>query len=152
MLLGEELFTLLRSTLKKMHQILEKELMPHGISHAEARLLIMIDETGGSSQEELISKVEVDRSNVGRALKKLENLRYLKRSKIAIDKRAYEVYLTPQGIEVKKLIIEIKRNFEETFTKGASEDEILTLIDLLKKTENRINEKNYISVKESKQK
>ena len=140
---------MLRSTLKKMHQILEKELVPLGIGHAEARLLMLIDDTKGSSQEELVSRVEVDRSNVGRALKKLENLNCLERSKATEDKRAYQVYLTHRGLEIKNLIIEIKGNFEKTFIKGAPEDETRKLIELLKKTDNRINEKNYLAVKNS---
>ena len=145
----EELFALLRSTIKRMRKILDKEIYPLGIGHAEMRLLMLLYSTadGECSQDELISQIEVDRSNVSRALKKLENFDYIEKTRDQKDKRAYRIALTEKGREIREQLFEIKSCIEKTVTKEVKEQEIATLIRLLKKVENSISEENYCTIK-----
>ena len=78
---GQNTLDLFRNVTKKWMFIVDKELLPHGITHTEARLLSMLYACDRCPQDFLTAGVSIDRSNVGRALKKLEAAGYIKREK-----------------------------------------------------------------------
>ena len=128
---------------------MEHELYPLGMSHAEMRLLIMIYHSDGCSQDELVSSLEVDRSNVGRALKKLERMNYIKRSRDTNDARAFRVFLTEKGWAVRDRLSRIRNILRATFTMGIDEQQIDTLTILLEKIDRNLSEENYLEIKQT---
>ncbi len=149
MVRGEELFALLRSIIKKMRKILDKEISSFGIGHAEMRLLMMIYSFEDCTQEELTSKIEVDRSNVGRALKKLTQLGYIERERDSKDGRVYKITLTEKGREIKEPLTRIKQDIERTIAHYGTEEEIEILIKLLAKIDKGVTEEIYYMIKGS---
>ncbi len=67
----------------------------------EYALLVFVDDMPGISQQTLSEALGIDRNNVSLIADKLEARRLLKRSVSAADRRAHELYITPQG---KKLL------------------------------------------------
>jgi DNA-binding MarR family transcriptional regulator len=153
MTVQEDLFVLLHSMMKKMRKIADKELVPLDLSHSEMRMLMRMYffHPDGCGQEELVSQLEIDRSNVGRALKKLENLQYIERVKDDNDRRAYRVFLTGKGWAVRDRLFAIRETMRKTLTLGMSEQELDLLNSLLKKADLSLNEENFRSLKEQKQ-
>jgi len=147
--LEEQLFSLLRSIIKNMRKVLEKEISVYRIGHAEMRLLMMLYSMGNCRQEELTSKIEVDRSNVGRSLKKLEQLGYLKREKDSEDTRSFKVFLTEKGLSIKEPLLVIKSNIEKTIAMRTDEAELKTLLKSLKVLDTSMSEENYSYIKSS---
>ena len=145
----EALFTLLRSIVKNMRKVLDKEIAEFGISHAEMRILMFLFSSGKMRQEELTSRIEVDRSNVGRSLKKLEQLGCVEREKDPEDTRSYWVSLTDKGRILEKPLKTIKNRLERTIGMGVSGSELTTLIQLLKKVDTSMSEENYRQLKNS---
>ena len=143
-----ELFTLLRSIIKKTRRILEREIAPLGMGHAEMRLLMMLYSMDGCSQEELASRIEVDRTNVGRSLKKMEGLEYVRRERDSEDRRAYRIYLTPQGWGLRRRLEGIRSCLERTIAGGVGEGELLLVIALLKRMDLQVDEGRYLAEKE----
>ncbi len=131
----DDLFVLLHSIMKKMRVIANKELAQLGITHAEMRILMIIylNHADGCSQEELISRLEVDRSNVGRALKKLEQLHYIERVTNATDRRAFRVFLTGKGEFIRDHLQDIRNNLHNTFMMAMTDQELNILLELLQK-------------------
>ncbi len=145
----EDLFAFLHSIMKKKRKIMEHELYPLGMSHAEMRLLIMIYRSDGCSQDDLVSNLEVDRSNVGRALKKLERMDYIHRTRDTHDGRAFRVFLTAKGWAVRDQLSQIRNNLRTTFTLGISEQELGILTGLLKKVDQNLTEETYLKIKQA---
>ncbi len=147
----EPVFVFLRSIVKKMHSIADKELHPLGMSHAEMRLLMMIYQTDPDpcSQEDLAAKLVVDRSNVGRALKKLEHLGFIQRAKDLQDGRAYRVFLTKRGRTIRERLFKVKSSIEGTCMMGTTEKDREVLAGLLERMDQSLCEENYRILKDS---
>jgi len=127
-----------------MRKVLDKEILQFGIGHAEMRILMIVFSLGDSlSQEYITSKLEVDRSNVGRSLKKLEKLEYIQRSRDINDKRSFLVELTEKGRDLEKPLRAIKKRIEKTVSCNITADESRELLKLLYKVESGMNEENY---------
>ena len=144
-----ELFTLLRSVIKKTRKILEREIAPFGVGHAEMRLLMMLYDMDGCTQEELASKIEVDRTNVGRSLKKMEFLGYVERRRNPRDSRGYRVFLTPRSWDLRGRMIYIVNCLEKTTAAGVNEEELSLLLELLRKVDLQVDEGRYLAIKET---
>ena len=145
MVCPEDTFALLHNVMKKMRRIAEKELLLLEIGSTEMRILMQMYffYADGCSQEELASQADVDRSNVGRALKKLEQLRYINRIKNEKDRRGYNVFLTEKGRAVREQLLSIRTIMSKTFTLEMTAQEIDLLTALLKKADCSLNEENY---------
>ena len=63
----------------------------------EYALLVFVDDVPGISQQTLSEALGIDRNNVSVIVDKLEARGLLKRSVNGADRRAREVYITPQG-------------------------------------------------------
>lgn len=129
----ENVLTLFRSVTKKWMTIVDKELIPHGITHTEARLLSMLYACDGSAQDDLSAGIEIDRSNVGRALKKLEAAGYIKREKDEIDARAFRIFLTGRGRSLEDVLRKVQNNLEAYFTRNLSPVEMKKLVSIMDK-------------------
>ena len=129
----DELHNILHDFVKNMRSKMEKKLSNFGFGHTEMRLLMMLYQRGSSNQDELSSRLDVDKSNAGRALKKLEQLGYVKRVKDTRDKRANTVFLTKEGEGLKENVLKIKSDLREGVWDGVSQNKINMLIQVFKK-------------------
>ncbi len=111
----------------------EKALNPLSISHTDLHILMLLYEKESLTQEEISSQAIVDRSNVGRALKKLEKRNLIAKKKNSRDKRTFNVILTEKGKEFKEEAYKIKKNIVQIFAANLSEKDIETIIKLLSK-------------------
>jgi DNA-binding MarR family transcriptional regulator len=145
----DDTFVLLHSMMKKMWKIADRELAPLEICHTEMQILMALYffYADGCGQEELVSQLDVDRSNVGRALKKLERLHYIERRKDEKDRRAYRVFLTEHGRAIREQIVTIREAMKRTFTLEMTDQEIEMLTSLLKKADHSLNAENFRALK-----
>lgn len=68
-----------------------------GLVQLEYALLVFVDDVPGISQQTLSEALGIDRNNVSLIADKLEARGLLKRSVNGADRRARELYITPQG-------------------------------------------------------
>lgn len=100
----------------------------------------------GIKQDELASKVYVNKSNVARNIKSLEENGFVKRVIDSEDKRAFKVYPTSKALEVLPFIKEKMGIFNDVLCNGLSEEEVNTLNNLLMKVANNASsfiDENY---------
>lgn len=137
----EGFFLAFRSILKKMHRMGDKALSRFGLGTSEMRLLLLLyAETSGCSQEYLVSKQIVDRTNVGRSLKKLESLGLIRRETNETDHRAKRVFLEARGMEIRPQILEIKEKIEARVMQSIHRSDYLILTTLLQKIDRSLKE------------
>lgn len=119
-------FRSLRNLIRKMHALGDRAMAPYGMSHAEMRVLLSLYSCGpdGCNQEYLASRLNVDPTNVGRSLKKLEALGYVRRMRSRDDGRANHVFLTEKGDGIRDVLIAVKNDIEARATRRVSPSEL----------------------------
>ena len=110
---------------------LDRELDYYGIGCGQLRFLMELYLVDGINQEQLSERLRVDKGTTARAVKKLEELGYLQRSRDPEDRRVYRLQLTPAGKELGPVVRETRKKLTERLTAGFSEGERETLRGLL---------------------
>ncbi|WP_407309252.1 MarR family winged helix-turn-helix transcriptional regulator [Desulfosporosinus sp. SB140] len=123
----------------------------YGKSHIAKRLeslnigsgyifLMTLYRQGGISQEELSNFLKMDKGTTAKAIKKLEDEGYLIREIDVNDRRAYNVFLTPKGLDVIPKIQSAIKDWERIITSGFTEEEVYMSEQILyKMAENAAN-------------
>ncbi len=120
----QTLFDLIGVLARRRYQAAERHFSALGLNHTEARLLTLLHEVdGAASQEALSSQLFIDRSNAGRALKRLEQQGYIVRRKDDADKRAYFVEMTAKGRKATSEIAKLRKTIAQSFFGDLSEED-----------------------------
>ena len=128
------LFDMIGVLARRRYQEAERWFPDLGLNHTEARLLTLLSEEGGSSTQEALSNLLlVDRSNAGRALKRLEQGDYVVRQPDDADKRTNLVRMTAKGREAVGELSALRVKMAQSFFGDLTEDEAGTIVDLLRK-------------------
>lgn len=134
----QELFDLIGALGRRRYQVGEQAFSSLGLNHTEARLLTILDrESGEATQDALSSSLFVDRSNAGRALKSLEQRRYVSRHKDEADSRTNLVQLTAAGAEAVTEVARLRKELARSFFSALTEAEAGEIVDLLGKAFDR---------------
>lgn len=135
------LFDLIGVLAHRRYQTVERRLSPFGFNHTEARLLsLLAQEDGVVTQDELSDMLFVDRSNAGRALKRLERDDYIVRRRDDADKRAHLVAITEKGREASQTISGVKEEITQSFFRDLTKKEADAAVKILKKA---LSEEEY---------
>ncbi len=130
----DELFDLIGVLARRRHHAAERGFAALGLNHTEARLLAMlVGEPGPTAQEALSRRISVDRSNIGRAFKRLEQAGYVTRRRDEADSRTNLVDITPAGREAAAEVNRLRSELASSFFGGLSKAEAATIVKLLRK-------------------
>lgn len=128
------LFDLVGTLARRRFQVAERHFATLGLNHTEARLLNILDQEGGrASQDTLSSAVIIDRSNVARALKHLEQTGYVTREQDDADKRAKLVKITRKGRASVAKIAVLRNDMAAHFFGDLTEQEAAKIVAQLRK-------------------
>jgi DNA-binding MarR family transcriptional regulator len=129
-----DLFELIGALARRRYQAAERSYGTLGLNHTEARLLTMLaDVAGAATQDALSRRIFVDRSNAGRAFKRLEQAGYLGRRKDDADNRTNLVDITPTGREAAAEVNRLSNEMARTFFGDLTEADAATIVTLLRK-------------------
>jgi len=127
------LFDLIGTLSRRRFQAGERAFARLGFNHTEARLLTLLDGHGGKANQDVLSNsLSIDRSNVGRALKNLEQSGMVRRSKEVPDARTNLVQLTSKGRSSVALIAKARTEMAGAFFGEMTEEQAGRVIELLK--------------------
>ena len=118
---------------RKANSFINKEISKFGIGSGQIMFLIQLYKKDGISQEELSENLNIDKGTTCRAIKKLEDEKFLIRVKDENDKRAYKLYLTEKSKEIEGNIKSILYEWEKSISKDLSQEEVDILLTVLKK-------------------
>lgn len=117
-----------------------KEFSKFEIGSGQYMFMIYLYRHDGISQEELSELVNIDKGTTAKAIKKLEELDFLTRSKDSTDKRINRIYLTQKAFNIKNDFFEILNNWENRLTNNLTDEEISEGLNVLSKlSQNVIN-------------
>ncbi len=129
-----DLFELIGALARRRYQAAERSYASLGLNHTEARLLKMLDNEGGAATQDALSRrIFVDRSNAGRAFKRLEQAGYIDRRKDDADNRTNLVDITPKGREAATEVNRLSNEMARTFFGDLTEADAATIATLLRK-------------------
>lgn len=128
------LFDLIGVLARRRYLTAERYFSTLGLNHTEARLLTLLSQAGGEATQDALSNLLfVDRSNAGRALKRLEQGGYVARYEDNTDKRTKFVQMTAKGRETVIEISKLREKIVQSFFGDLKEDEAKVIVDLLGK-------------------
>jgi DNA-binding MarR family transcriptional regulator len=129
------LFDLIGELARRRYQMAERYFSTAGLNHTEARLLTLLSQEGGSAtQDRLSGLLFIDRSNAGRALKRLERDGYIARTKDDADKRANLVEMNIKGCKAVDEIAQLKKEMVKEFLGDLSSRDAATVLGLLEQS------------------
>lgn len=117
-----------------------KEFSKFGFGSGQYMFMIHLYKNDGISQESLTELVNIDKGTTAKAIKKLEELNFIVRSKDSKDKRINRIYLTSKALDIKNDFFSVLTKWENILTNELSPDEISIGLNILNKlSKNVIN-------------
>lgn len=126
-LLGRSITYLHRQRTKFMGERLKQ----YGFIGAMHMILLYIARHPGTTQDAIVSHMYIDKCNVARRTKRLEELGYIRRETGKTDRRENNLYLTPEGEALAPVIRGYLQEWARSITRDLNDQERLTLISLL---------------------
>lgn len=127
-----DLFNLIGVLARRRFQEGERAFATLGLNHTEARLLTLLSENGGSAKQDALStRVNVDRSNVGRALKKLEQMQLVTRRQDCDNGKTFFVNMTDDGKVMAQRILTLREEMAQRFFASLSDEEAEAAFSIL---------------------
>jgi DNA-binding MarR family transcriptional regulator len=133
--LGRYISILYRSGKMYINNKFEK----YNIGNGQYLFLLSLSHNEGVTQEEMSCKLFIDKGTTAKAIKRLEDEGYVKRSVDDKDKRAYKVYLTEEGRKVTAEISEVLHDWNDILTSGFTEEEKGIALNLLQRMQENKN-------------
>lgn len=103
-------------------------------------LLCILQKKKGINQQKLSQKVSKDVSNIARLLNSLEKRELIKRLRNKADRRSYQTFLTPKGVELIKKFHSRYQQSSKLLEQYLTEKEQEFLSQVLQKTNNVLDE------------
>jgi DNA-binding MarR family transcriptional regulator len=124
---------LLVSMIHRTHMMyLNKRMKKLDISAGQFPFLMVLSQREGITQDEIAAQVHVDKGTVARAIKKLEDNKYLYRDVDSNNRRRYLIYLTDKGKSLVPKIMAIDSEWEEFLCCSSSGNEYQQIYSILK--------------------
>ena len=127
----------------------QKTLKVHGlndITREQFNILLVLSLSDGLYQTQIANILGKDRPNITRMIDILETKGFIKREKDDSNRRILKVYLTSKGKEKVDFAKPLKERMSVAQYKGMSDEEILTLVSLLRKVRKNIEEEYDINL------
>lgn len=128
----------------------DRQFDPQIIRRGQYFFLTRISEHEGISVLELAKNGYFDKGTTAKAIKKLEELSYVRVVPDQNDRRVHRLYTTKQATQVLSTIQKARQDWEDALTKNLSKEEISTAKILLKKlAENAFETINRMEMNEN---
>lgn len=130
-ILDESVGFIISRTARKVKNYLTQLFKPFDITTEQWGILNRLWERDGVSQKELSEKSFKDQPNITRILDKLEEKGYIRREPNPGDRRAFLIYLTGEGRNLKEVLVPTAQKALDTALEGFSEEEVAQLKKML---------------------
>lgn len=116
-----------------------QRLKQYNLTGSEGAVLLMFNEKPELYQEDIIKKLEIDKSAVTRLLKRMESKNLIKRIQAPNDKRYCLIRITESGLEKQKLVDRVFNKKDHDIVAGLSKEEQTELRRMLEIIKNNID-------------
>lgn len=116
---------------RQRNKFMGERLKPYGFIGAMHMILLYISRNPGTTQDAIVSHMYIDKCNVARRTKRLEELGYIRRETGKVDRRENNLFLTEEGEKLVSVIRGYLRDWAKSITRDLNDEERLTLLSLL---------------------
>lgn len=134
----EGLGFLLSNVSRLMRQAFQQRLYGSSLTLAQARALIYVSRHEGVRQVELAEFLEVRPITLARLLDQLAEAGFVERRPDPSDRRAYQIYLTPDASPQLAAIKKVAAAIRADALRGLGKQEAATLLSALAKMQNNL--------------
>ena len=132
----------LHKTDLSLFSFIKARLEPYNLAPEQNLIMMLLWEKDGLTQNQLVEKLNKDKTNIARMASTLEKKGFIKRSHCLDDRRSLRLYLTECGRELGSKVIPIAEEFNAIVTKDISNEELQELERLLSKINHNIDSAN----------
>lgn len=129
--------------LMKSHAMLSRKVLAEagkiGLTSGQPKVLDFLIKYGEADQKTIAAYCEIEQATVGSILLRMENSRLVKRRQKEGNRRSLYVSLTELGREKAEKLMDIFKNAETEASSCLTEEEIITLDNLLSKICDNMN-------------
>lgn len=129
------LSSLLKINRQRMRILRRTVLTPNGYVGAMHLIVLHIGCNPGASQEDVVNFFALDKASVARSARRLEDLGHIRRAPDPENRRQYQLYLTPAGEEMLRVLDATTQRFQRQLSAGVSPEDWQTLGGLLQRLE-----------------
>ncbi|MDQ0229320.1 MarR family winged helix-turn-helix transcriptional regulator [Metabacillus malikii] len=112
---------------------IKTKLESYNIAPEQNLILMLLLENDGLTQQQLVIKLNKDKTNIARMAASLEKKGFIRRSESQNDRRSVTLHLTETGKALGDIILPISEEFNEQISNGLSKEELIELERLLTK-------------------
>lgn len=127
----------------------QKTLKSHGvdnITREQFGILLVLSLGDGLYQTQIANILGKDRPNITRMIDVLETNGYIRREKDENNRRILKVFLTDKGRKKAEIVKPLKDRMNDAQYRGMSDEEIFTLVNLLRRVRKNIEEEYRINL------
>lgn len=128
---GRKIIRLISNLERKRRRYINEGLREYGLQGAMFMYLTTLEIHPGSSQDFIAEHLGIDKSNVARTARKLEDAGYIRRELSPTDRRQYCMYLTEEGKGLLPVIFNRLHSWTELVAGNLDENERMLAVDLL---------------------
>ena len=121
---GEILYILHKNNRKYLNDALSK----HDLNLLQAMCILTLDEKSDLSQQDLTDILFLTKSGITKAVKKLEDMGYVERTKSKTDARQYVLNLTDKGREIIPTLRDINDEWESKMGLPELDDSFIRIL------------------------
>ena len=122
------------SVLYRRNQVyLDAALKEYNLTASELAFIISLYKKDGISQEELSTRLAIDKAATANALRSLENKGYVSRTRNPQDRRANIIIITEYARRMETGIRKQLRNWTNFLTEDIEEESVQTMFEVLEK-------------------
>lgn len=130
---------------KSFKFFLKNSLKEYDLNSAEGLVLLILFDSDGSTQEQIIEEIQHDKGVMTRTMQSLEEKEYVKRYKNNLDNRSFRFYLTDKAKLFKEQLISILKEWNNVILNGLNGENTSELKNYLEIMVN--NSLNYVFLK-----
>lgn len=116
---------------RQRQKYMSERLKQYGFVGAMHMILLHIGRHPGTTQDAIVSHMFIDKCNVARRTKKLEELGYIRRETGKQDRRQNNLYITEEGEKLVPVIRGYLREWAKSVTHDLNDEERILLLNLL---------------------
>lgn len=138
----QSLGLIISRTALRIRTEISRRLKPFGLSPEQGFILNRLGELDGITQKELADRTFKDTPTTARILDRLMDRGLIVRRQHPDDRRAFLIFLTDQGREVRERIVPIAMRMNEDASSGLTAEECKQLQELLNRVQENIEHRS----------
>ena len=129
----------LRHAWHKVSRMYNQRAKVHGLTMSIGFILLIVDKEGTPSTQ-LGPRMGMEPTSLSRTLKTMENKGYIYRKADTNDKRKVYIYLTPQGLDLRKEVREVVREFNEKLLQSIPSSKLKAFYEVMEIVDENVEE------------